>query len=80
MEVIERQKSSRAMKAQPLEAVNVPGILLNRETVVQVVGLALATINRRIAMRTFPPRYKDGRWLSDHVKAWIDGTWRPLDQ
>lgn len=79
-EVIERPKGNRAMKAQPLSAVNVPGILLNRETVVQVVGLALATINRRIALRTFPPRHKDGRWLSDHVKAWIEGTWKPLGQ
>lgn len=67
----------RAMVAQPLTAVNVPGILLNRATVVQAVSLSLVTINRRILLGTFPPRHKDGKWLSDHIRAWIDGTWAP---
>lgn len=70
-------EKTRAMVAQPLSAVNVPGILLNRATVVQAVGLSLVTINRRIVLKTFPPRFKDGRWLSDDIRAWIDGAWRP---
>lgn len=70
-------KTRRGMIAQPSHLVNVPGVLLNRATVEMIVSLSLVTINRRIKQHEFPARFKDGRWLSNDIRAWIDGTWRP---
>ena len=77
-ELAERPK--RAMIAQPLSAVNVPGILLTRRTVELAVGLTISTINRRISKRLVPEPVghpKPSRWRSDDIQAVIAGTWTP---
>lgn len=75
------EKPKREMLAQPLELVNVPGILLNRRTVELAVGLTISTINRQIKDGKFPPpvdRYaRPSRWRSDDIRAAINGTWKP---
>ncbi len=76
-----QDKRRRTLQPQPLEMVNVPGVLLNRATVEVVCSRTKSTINRDIKAKKFPPAHRQTKrashWLSDHIRAWIAGTWSP---
>lgn len=78
------EKPRRVMRPQPLDIVNVPGALLNRATVEVVCGRKKSTINRDIKAKRFPAPHKQTKrashWLSDHIRAWIAGTWQHPSQ
>lgn len=60
---------------QPLNIIEIPDALLQKQTVVVLVGLSSATIDRKVKAKNFPKPIKFGtrcsRFRAGDVSAWM---------
>jgi|GEM_PF-1291825 prophage regulatory protein len=74
MQTTEKEPYRRELK-QPLNIIEIPDALLQKQTVVVLAGLSSASIDRKVKAGKFPQPVKDGprctRWRAGDVSNWL---------